>query len=276
MDTANLILFLDKLFDSLNSSRRTGPPGKPLKAAVTFNSIHIGFWYDAIKVLSTMKYFCHKKNKFVTVPSLKNLIFTIKGFIYLSQNILKKYPNKYVTVRTFQQDSLENFFGCIRAHSVRENMPSASHFVCSFKALITNNFLSTHSPGANCEKDVSEGVLENLHNFVTSKVMDGINTLNEEIVEPEIPSILIKQKRSFISKCTSTYIAGFIAKKVLKKIKCNQCKNNILKSHSEANMDFIKARQYKNSHLTKPGSYFYFLVVSQSVSRLFYLIPRIL
>ncbi|XP_050307911.1 uncharacterized protein LOC126744516 [Anthonomus grandis grandis] len=54
--TANLILFFDKLFDSLNSSKKFGSPGKPLKAGVTKESTHISFWYDALKILETMKY----------------------------------------------------------------------------------------------------------------------------------------------------------------------------------------------------------------------------
>ncbi|KAH0999444.1 hypothetical protein HUJ04_003260 [Dendroctonus ponderosae] len=137
IDTAELILFLDKLFDSLNSSRRTGPPGKPLKASVTLaNSEHVDFWKDAVKILSSMKYFCPKKQKFVSVPSLRNFIHTLNGFVHLSKEILKEHPKKFLTTRTFQQDALENFFGCIRSYSGRENTPSASHFISSYRGYV--------------------------------------------------------------------------------------------------------------------------------------------
>ena len=83
MDTSTLVFFLDKLFDSLNSSHKSGPPGKPLKGGGTMESGHITFWYECIKVFESMKYFCHKKQKFVTVPTLKNFVKTLKGFIYI-------------------------------------------------------------------------------------------------------------------------------------------------------------------------------------------------
>ncbi|KAH1028315.1 hypothetical protein HUJ05_001681 [Dendroctonus ponderosae] len=72
-----------------------------------------------------------------------------------------KHAKKFLTTRTFRQVALEFFFGCIRSYRGRKNTPSASHFESSFKALITNNFISSHSPGANCKEDESEGALKN-------------------------------------------------------------------------------------------------------------------
>lgn len=39
-DTAELILFLDKLFDSLNANSKVAPVTKPLKRSVTTSTTH--------------------------------------------------------------------------------------------------------------------------------------------------------------------------------------------------------------------------------------------
>jgi len=71
VETAELILLFDKLFDSLNSSRRTSAPSKPLKAAVTKTSNHVQFWQETIRILQTMKYHCQKKTNLLSSHRLK-------------------------------------------------------------------------------------------------------------------------------------------------------------------------------------------------------------
>ncbi|KAJ8943123.1 hypothetical protein NQ318_017319 [Aromia moschata] len=84
-DRAELILFLDKLFDSLNGMNRIAPSSKPLKGAVTKHSAHEAFWIEAIKVIETMIYYCNKKQRFIKPPSLSNLIKTLR-VIHLFSN----------------------------------------------------------------------------------------------------------------------------------------------------------------------------------------------
>ncbi|KAJ8910621.1 hypothetical protein NQ315_002857 [Exocentrus adspersus] len=249
IDTANLIL--------LNSSRKTGPPGKPLKGGVQNDSVHIQFWYDAIKILESMKFYCTENSRFVKVPSILNLIRTLKGFIYLSK----------------KQDALENLFGCIRNYSGQESNPGAAHFISSFRALLVNNFMSTHSPNSNCQEDYHTGALDNLRSFITGEVLPGVTPL-PDYEEPEVPSTVTLHRRSKVSRCTATYISGFIARKLLRKTKCENCKSNLLFRDNNNDTDFIKARQYDHCKLIKPGTVFTFLV-SQSIARLFYLIPRL-
>ncbi|KAL1516180.1 hypothetical protein ABEB36_000099 [Hypothenemus hampei] len=255
-DTADLILFLDKLFDSLNCSKKFSLPGKPLKAAVTSSSPHLEFWKKSIQIISSMKFFSLKSNKFVSVPTLKNLIHTLHGLIYLTQELL---------------NALENFFSCIRSYSVREVNPSVNHFRTSFKALIINNFLSTHSPTSNCKQDTYEGPLSNLREFFTSEiVVENTEVLKSDLVKTNN----IRPGRSKLSKCTITYMSGFILKQIFKIVKCSNCKRNFTLRNSRDQLDFIEARQYKKCNLIIPGSYFTFLC-SQAISRLNFLIPRL-
>lgn len=91
--TAELFLFFEKLFDSLNVSFHKVMEGKIYRTSVTKNSIHHTLWNDSLKVLSTMK-FLGKNGKPVKVPTLTNWITTIKGELF---NILGIRLNHNIT-----------------------------------------------------------------------------------------------------------------------------------------------------------------------------------
>uniref|UniRef100_A0A6P7FYV9 Uncharacterized protein LOC114335676 n=1 Tax=Diabrotica virgifera virgifera TaxID=50390 RepID=A0A6P7FYV9_DIAVI len=59
--------------------------------------------------LNKMKFFDRKKQKLDSVPSLRNLNFTIRGFLYLKKKILKT-NNNYLLLRAFQQDFIRKIF----------------------------------------------------------------------------------------------------------------------------------------------------------------------
>jgi hypothetical protein len=61
-------------------------------------------------------------------------------------------------VRNLNQDPLENLFGGIRSHGVRNVNPTATAFQAALKTMVINNFVSVHSPGANCEDDGGIGL----------------------------------------------------------------------------------------------------------------------
>ncbi len=64
--TADFVLFLDKLFDSLNGFLTTPTEDKDLYTVIRENSKHHTFWVDAIKTLETIE--------FVTEGRWKNII----------------------------------------------------------------------------------------------------------------------------------------------------------------------------------------------------------
>lgn len=73
---------------------------------------------------------------------------------------------RYLCLRSINQDALENFFGCIRSHNVRNVNPTSYAFVNSFKSFIINNLSGTRSPGANCETDKITSILSSLEGFL--------------------------------------------------------------------------------------------------------------
>uniref|UniRef100_A0A1Y1JZB1 THAP-type domain-containing protein n=1 Tax=Photinus pyralis TaxID=7054 RepID=A0A1Y1JZB1_PHOPY len=267
--TGELVLFIDKLFDSLNGNRKLPPASKPLKGAFTLTSGHEEFWSEAIHIIRSMKYCDPKTGKLARVPSVTNLQKTVKGFIYFKTSLLHKV--KYILPRAFNQDCLENFFACLRGYGRRNVCPNVNHFIPSFKALLINNFLSTHSIGANCEYDFNVGALDNLRVFVTGEDIAGISPFEADIKD-DIP-VITHCKKTPVAKATIAYVAGFIGRRVLKKTKCVKCKELLTASDGNVPLQVIEAREYKNSQLFRPGSCLYFLV-SQTCTLLFYLIPR--
>jgi len=78
VDTATLLLFVDKLFDSMNGSFDKVIDGKIYRTAVKTNSVHHQLWEKSLAILSTMK-FLGKNMKTVSVPTLRNWMTTIRG-----------------------------------------------------------------------------------------------------------------------------------------------------------------------------------------------------
>ena len=133
-----------------------GPTG-----AIEPSSQHLSFWHnEAIPVLSSSYFLCPHTNKRTVPRSLTNWIFSIRNLEYIWRK-LRGEGFKYLIPRNLNQDPLENFFGDIRAYGGRNINSTCAAFICSFKALLTNNFLSPHSVTSNYEEDESEGAFTN-------------------------------------------------------------------------------------------------------------------
>lgn len=269
-------MFLDQLFDSLNVNSKVAPTTKPLKGGVTEFSMHEDYWRMAVKVIKSMKFLNKEKKSFVKVPTLKNLVHTLEGFIYLKKFLVTKFNFKYILTRFFNQDPLENFCSYLRSHGVRNVSPGPTHFTSSFKTLLVNNFMTYHSPFSNCEGQASK-TLTNLKSFLTDngdKV--GSSTLCEPI--PNIDcSIIPLAKMPKLARCSITYYAGYVAKKISKiivKHNCDICTGNLIAWGNNRDTDFIEAREYKPDLLIRPGGFLTF-IVSRAVPYLNYLIPRL-
>lgn len=78
VDTATLLLFFDKLFDSMNGSFDKVVDGKIYRTAVKTNSVHHHLWEKSLPILWSMK-FVGKNMKTVSVPTLRNWMVTIRG-----------------------------------------------------------------------------------------------------------------------------------------------------------------------------------------------------
>lgn len=250
--TAEFLLFMDKAFDSVNGSTVKAKHGKLLRCAVSKGSIHREFWNEAIKVFSTVEFFTENKNKIVP-PTVKNWIHTLKAFSYLWDQ-LQKEGVLFLCSRNLNQDPLENFFGSIRSHGVRNVNPNVTSFVNSFKSLIINNMLSNHSLSSNCEKDSLEG-LDNLKKMLISPSVE----ITSRVIFPEISIEEYQPNRSsLLRRGKLTYVAGFVAKKVLQQIKiCQQCRKDLVDGdRTQPEYFVVQARAYSSKALLAPSTNF--------------------
>jgi hypothetical protein len=167
----------------------------------------------------------------------------------------------------------ENFFSSVRSHNRHNALPDVAHFVTSFISLLINNFFSRHSTGANCEKDFTVGALDNLRSFLTGEVIAGVSRLEPD-VEVVLPDLPLHCKKSQVAKATLAYLAGYIAKTLLKKhSSCTTCREVLLRTLGNI-PQVIEARNFnQNRFLTQPGSFLYY-VTSEACTRLVYLISR--
>jgi len=138
VSTGQLCLFVDQLFDSCNGYYIEPEPGKLLRSGVTLNSPHWDFWKKALVILESMKFITTKKEK---VNSIINWIKTIKGIMHICKRLLSD-GFSFILLRNFNQNPIENFFGSIRSHGVRNIKPTPTNFISSFKALIIINLTS--------------------------------------------------------------------------------------------------------------------------------------
>ncbi|KAJ8926619.1 hypothetical protein NQ314_020983 [Rhamnusium bicolor] len=135
--------------------------------------------------------------------------------------------------------------------------------------------MTSHLLGSNCENDFSTGALDDLRCLVTGEIIAEVRPLEDDECLPDVPASLSFVKKSRVAKSSITYVAGFMARKVLKSTRnCQNCQNVLLYSDGNVELDVIEARQCQNNNLVKPGSYLCF-ATNQSSSRLFYLIPRL-
>jgi hypothetical protein len=220
------------------------------------------------------KYVGNFQFKFVKIPSIVNLIKTLRGFIALKQKLLGRV--QYLLPRGINQDCLENFFSSIRVHGRHNRSPDVATFTTSFKTLSVNNFFARHSPGANCEQDDSHGALDTLRCFVTGEEIAGITSFHSSTSTVDLPHLPLHHRKSRVGKATLAYIAGFVGNSLLKKYgNCKMCREVLLTSDGTAvPVEVIEARTYSASHLTKPGSFLY-CAISLATSRLHYAIGRI-
>lgn len=239
---------MDQLFDSVNGSSVNYANGKTLRCAVSKKSRHHVFWETANKILSSFN-FLIKENSVSSPPSAKNWINTIQSLKYIWGTLEKDF--KFLVPRHFNQDALENFFGCIRSHGYR-NINPHENFINSFKSLLVSNFLCVKPPTGNCENDECEEFLFSLKCFldVSTNKLDHCTIIIEDVAIPPT-------SENVCDTATKTYVAGFVAKIILKKVgTCEHCKKNLIGSEKLKIHEIVEARDYGPNTLCYATTYF--------------------
>ena len=126
------------------------------------------------------------------------------------------------------QDTIENFFGCIRSYGLRYNTPTCFQTEGLLKALIVSNLTSKHFIGANCLDDKATP-LASLGTFTaaTNTNTESSGARSQEFDEHSHSEEVLKEKWSSLRVASRVQSAGRFAKMVLSEIKgikdCNNC-----------------------------------------------------
>lgn len=207
-ETADLILFFDNLFDSVNGSCSQAlahkKRAKKYRTAVTPRSAHWALWNSSLPILKSIT-FC-KGDKSGVVPSLQSWVKTIEGFKLICAYLHSKGLYSLL-LRNFNKDALKFFFGGIRAHGHANIMPDTTAFIAAYKTILVNNLTSSHLVGRICEKDKGYN-LKNIKLFLKEKAPyegDNICEIHEEhlIIEFNTETILTGHSRKNIEKSGS-------------------------------------------------------------------------
>lgn len=171
-------------------------------------------------------------------------------------SMLKKKGFKFVHLRGFNQDPLENTFGGVRDQNGRDTNPTCSHFRSALKTLLVNNFVSGRSPSKNCEDD-DTSVLNTLRTFLMRPA--------EKEEECEADQIYFIDDADDVFEFTAyskqaiqihAYLAGYIAKKIFKVIHvCKTCRRDLIGPSTNVH-DVIEAKAYNHKALLRPDTWF--------------------
>lgn len=238
--TAELLLFFNDLFDSVNGGSIYPSNGVSLRCAATRSSRHIQFWNRAIKKLQQMYFVNVEGGQKSVPPSLQNWIVTLQGFKKINE-VIQDLGYTYFLPRMFNQDPIENYFGQMRQHGGRNINPSCSTFGNYFKTFLINNFVSSHSIGSNCEVDDSQDLLLSIKNFMNLK--------EEALEDSSIDSVSFTANFNLnreLDAASLGFVSGYIIKSGLKKFQnCEACKLNLTTNPTDAAAHvFIKEREH--------------------------------
>ncbi|KAH9642131.1 hypothetical protein HF086_007441 [Spodoptera exigua] len=215
-DTADLLLFMDNIFDSVNGSRQKNRNAKPLLGPATPNSAHHLIWIEGVQIFKSMKFVSNGKKQ--SVPSITNWVWTLSRI----NKLQNEFNVSSVWLRHFNQDPLENFFGA------RNNIHS--------------NNISNNIHPRKCEKDFCDALYsltinENAETTSTCSSFDFSN-----IFEFNFTPIEIKERDPRIVGPLQ-YIRGYFFKKIKSKIfkTCTDCCNLLMEKNE---IEYIKYREY--------------------------------
>jgi len=132
--------------------------------------------------------------------------------------------------RNLNQDLLENTFGVIHLHCGSNNNPSVGQFVDALKPSIINSLAFRDLRNTNCEDDKTE-LLDNMHSFLeeSDASLPHPSTNHGTGTDDAVPIHVAEQVQQEVLNCdmkllSVAYVSGFIARRVLHGIICNDCK----------------------------------------------------
>jgi hypothetical protein len=231
LPTERFVRKFDRLFDILNSKNAFGKGYKaPLKPSnekswlpflvETAQYIRNLQTIDGVSILSS-----GRKTGFL------GFLLDIGSIISLYNNIVQSGPLCYLLTYKMSQDHIELFFSAIRARGGFNNNPTARQFAAAYTRLLVRHEVKVST--GNCipldsvpvlhvtnrrPKVDSEDVLSLVRKFDLAERSHPLATDHDYDDVPNFIGLTLYEEN------VVTYIAGFVVRKMVKRITCEECK----------------------------------------------------
>jgi len=236
--TADFIRLCDRLFDSLNSrtSRARGS-----KSALNLGNFEYVSDFLMSAKATLLSLHCpdgqplHRSKRRLCVVGL---CASIDSILTVSYDLLQTGFCKYVLTYRFSQDHLELFFNAVRQSLGQNNNPTASQFKSAYRALLTRAGVKPTSAG-NVDPQVPTELLQvspiescQLHDSSgTAAELVEFNSMSDFIADESFMQDVLS-----LSQYTTNvlcYIAGFVVRKMLHTVQCDECRYSLVCHSSE-------------------------------------------
>ena len=187
------------------------------------------------KFISSIKYL----NTRSIPPSQEGCIHTLNAIEKLYCNLKKNNITTFST-RHLNQDSLENFFRCVRYNCRSNTNPTIPQFIAGIQTAIVSNLRHTLTgQKTNCENDTAQ-IADNLTSYlkVKEKSITEHSDMSEITYDIDFEKMAadaveeVQRATPETQSCAYEYVCGFILKK-LRNNKCVHCKNSFLTASDE-------------------------------------------
>ena len=243
-DTANFLMMMNNLFDSLNSSYLRN--SVEYKRAYTGEESQKAFFKKMISFLQELKLInptngCEHTS---SVRFIEGFQITITSLMLLFDDLRVEGYN-FLMTRRFNQDALEKIFGQIRTKNGIALKPTCRQFTSAFKHLFFCNIIKPPK-GGNCADDFGELLVQTAHNEVSSGAPNSeiSNTDNEDFSSVHITTSDYNQL-DMPEKKTIFYICGYLLKRCLEKHNDCEALKSYVKPHPRSHNLSVESRYYR-------------------------------
>lgn len=251
LPTADFILRLNNLIDSLNSSNLKTK--NVYKQPIKLKNIPFVFLEEMIDYLKKLK--CKNSKKIFCIDGL---VQTITAVLSLCEAEIDNVKIYFIMTRRLNQDPLENMFSHIRSAGGYCRNPSAQQIGNIFAKMVSVKFIYDTTNSSNCEADHDkyldidvealadehDETVENRQQIDEDVLIESHTIEKENMITSTSENIQSDENLNNFEQLAIRYFAGFCTRSVLK---CPSCKNSLLKdnqvktSHSE---NLIIAKNY--------------------------------
>lgn len=206
---------IDVIFDVLNIRQ---PGGSGMKAAVTPETIDsfekfVKEQTDFLLSLEDMDGDQIIRTRKST--GFLSFVFCMHSYLNVCKDLFAKTTLTYVLSNKFSQDHIELLFNCIRRSCGWNNNPSAVQFSSIFRKLLKRVGVESSSSG-------------NCLNFDDESEPNPFDEKNDNILQ-ELDLLSL----STFSSSVTAYVAGFLLKRFMPRMKCDNCKSCLVSQISQ-------------------------------------------